>query len=241
MTKTAVFVEGQTELIFVREYFLKYFDYQDVAVACYTLFTDASHVPTEYAFPNPSASNYFEIINVGMDGSVLTRLLRREKLLWAAGFHRIIGLRDMYSKDYRSIVKDIDATTIHLFIEGHRKQIDSSAIQPSNIGFHFAIMETEAWVLGLYNCFVHLDRRLTPSFLSHHFGRDVSTIDPETTWFHPANELKKLYGLVGRNYHKSKSDVNAILGKASKEDFAALFESTHCQSFTEFSHSALKP
>ncbi len=59
MTKTAIFVEGQTKLVFVREYLLKSYAYQDISIACYTLFRDDSFNTTEYAFPNENARNFF--------------------------------------------------------------------------------------------------------------------------------------------------------------------------------------
>ena len=54
MVKTAIFVEGQTELIFVREYLLKLYGYNGVEVACFTLFTDGSRNSTEYPYQCPT-------------------------------------------------------------------------------------------------------------------------------------------------------------------------------------------
>lgn len=150
MIKTAIFVEGQTELVFVREYLLKRFDYQNISLECYTLFTDSDFRPTEYRFPNESATHYFQIMNVGNDNAVLSRLLSREQYLWNVGFQQIIGLRDMYSKQYREEVRNaiIDDTLNQSFIEGSRATIDKRAKMPHKIHFHYAIMEAEAWILG---------------------------------------------------------------------------------------------
>jgi hypothetical protein len=40
MKKVAVFVEGQAELILVRELLLKMYDYQDIGINCYNLICD---------------------------------------------------------------------------------------------------------------------------------------------------------------------------------------------------------
>ena len=239
MIKTAIFVEGQTELIFVREYLLKMFDYENVWVECYTLFNDNSLNATEYSFSNDAAEYYFQIVNVGNDNAVLSRLLRREQYLWNSGFHKIFAIRDMYSKDYRDVAQNnIIKEGINIqFVEGTRKTINKSAKQPANIHFHFAIMEVEAWILGMKECFTHLDLSLTSTYISNRLNIDLES-DPETTHFHPAKIMENIYGLVGRTYSKSKSDINAIMSNLQKEDFVKLSQSDKCQSFKEL-HQAL--
>ncbi len=61
---------------------------------------------------------------------MLANILRREQHIWNAGFSRIIGLRDMYSAEYRKMVKDhvIDEGVNQKFIKGHRAQIKSENI-----------------------------------------------------------------------------------------------------------------
>jgi hypothetical protein len=231
MIKTAIFVEGQTELIFIRELLLKIFEYQRIALECYTLFTDSNFNPTEYAFPNDKAEYFFQIINVGNDQSVLTRILRREKFMWDAGFSRIIRLRDMYSREYREEAHNhkIDPAINQKFIDGVRGQIKSA-----NIHFSFAIMEVEAWLLGLRKAFSKMNEKLTPAFIEEKLKVNLDTINPEEAFFHPANEVAAIFGLVGRNYNKSKGDINAIVSFIAREDYFELMESGRCDSFKEF-------
>lgn len=231
MTKTAIFVEGQTELIFVREFLLKMFQYQNISIECYNLFTDNNFHPTEYAFPNNEAEYYFQIINVGNDKSVLTRILRREKYMMESGFSRIIGLRDMYSQQYREEVKShqINENINKKFIDGHRNQIKSK-----DIYFIFAIMEVEAWLLGLPRSFERMDERLTVEYIEQNLGFNLETTDPETYFFHPANEVNSIFGLIGESYNKSKSDINAIASYLDESDFEELISSKKCASFREF-------
>ena len=44
------FVEGQTELIFVRELLLKVFDFQNISLEYFNLVTDSNLRPAEYTF-----------------------------------------------------------------------------------------------------------------------------------------------------------------------------------------------
>lgn len=234
--KIAIFVEGQTELIFVREYLLKIFDFQ-ISIDCYTLFADSRLHTTEYAFAAPEPLHYFQILNTGNDNAVLSRILRRERLLWNAGFDKIIGLRDMFSSAYLEEVTErkIDQRVNNLFVETTQQTINREAIRPDDIHFSFAIMEVEAWILALDSCFQHIHELLDHDFIAEKLGHNLSVIDPETTFFHPANIIEEIYSLVGLKYKKSKGDIYTIMNGIQKEDFRYLYESDKCASFNSFS------
>jgi hypothetical protein len=102
--------------------------------------------------------------------------------MWNAGFSRIIGLRDMYSREYREIVQNhaIDSATNQKFIAGAREQIKSA-----NIYFSFAIMEVEAWLLGLRKAFEKMDQKLTSAFIEENLKYNLDVLNPEEAFFHP--------------------------------------------------------
>lgn len=231
MIKTAIFVEGQTELIFVREMLLKMFSYQNVSLECYTLFTDSNFNTTEYAYPNTEANYYFQIINVGNDTSVITRMIHRQQRLLNSGFSKIIGLRDMYSRDYRrySIGSKIDPELNKKFISAHRKQITED-----NVCFVFAIMEIEAWILGFRCIYETLGEDFTRDYIKNQLGFDLITDDPETEFYHPAEQLAALLNLASKKYAKRKSDVNSLVSSINKADYIELLASKKCDSFREF-------
>lgn len=241
MIKTAIFVEGQTELVFVREYLPKWFTYEGVSLACYNLFkADADPMqPTKYAFPNSKATHHFQIANVGGDHSVLSRMLSRETRLRAQGFHRIIGLRDMYSEGYRKLSRQhqIDPKLNERFITGAEATFQAKAHKPDRMQLCWAIMETEAWLLGLYACFARKDPRLHPAKVQASLGLDLVRDDPETTYLHPAREVKRTLALADFRYDKPKGDINALMGYVLREDVATLLERDACQSFHTF-HAA---
>lgn len=243
MRKIAIFVEGQTELIFVRESLLRLFDYQNIWIECFTLFTDSKMNTAEYAFPNDMAENYFQVIWIGNDVSVISRILRREQHLWNAGFERIIGLRDMYSKAYREAVGNgkINAEISKKFIDQHKAQIKKSANRPGDIYFHFAIMETEAWILGIKDIFSKINPVLTSKFIKTHLEFDLNTIDPESEFFHPANVVEKIFALINQSYNKSKGNIYRIVSQTSNEDYHYINNSTSCASFSDFFSSLPLP
>jgi hypothetical protein len=205
------------------------------------LFKDNNFKTTAYSFPNEYAANYFQIINVGNDNAVLTRILNREQYLWNSGFQRIIALRDMYSKSYREVAENatIQNGINKQFQEGIQKTLKNRAKRPENIHFHFAIMETEAWIIGLKECFTRIDERLNDEFILQKLNIDLSK-DPETTYFHPASTLDAIFMLVDKKYNKSADEVNAIVGHIFKQDFIKLFQSDKCASFRAI-HSILIP
>lgn len=237
MGKIAVFVEGQAELIFVREYVQRITDYTNIYGECYTLETDHNAVPTEYKFGSENADRQVNIYNVQGDGRVLSAMNRREQNLLASGFDKIIGLRDMYSEQYieanggRTINHELNQR----FIEGMNDQIGPKP----HYRFIFAIMEIEAWLLGIDNFHLKLNKNLTIENLETEFGFNIADIDPETHIFHPANTLSKLNELAGLGkYTKHHDQVNGFVGCLVKQDFKNLLNSQKCNSFKLF-HEAL--
>jgi len=240
MRKIAIFVEGQTELITVREFLLREFNWNGIEIQCRTFYkkSDFKKVPYDVSCPNPEV--HFQIINVGNDESVLTRILQREKYMWNSDYEKIIGLRDMYSKAYREDASQINNKVTEKFIKGAAETIKNKAKSPEKIKMCFAIMEIEAWFLGMYKVFEKLDNRLTAQYIKEQIGIDMEYVDPQTEFFHPANEMEKVYKLAGMSYDKHKGDIEAIVKHLSKDDYTYLHNSHKCNSFKIF-YDSLSP
>lgn len=236
MIKTAIFVEGQTELIFTRELILTFFEWQGIWIECFSLFNDQDRNPVDYTYKDPHATCYFEILNIGNDNKVLSSILKREKYLLNQGFDKIIGLRDMYSKDYREIVQTaaIDAVINQRFIGMHQQTIMEKSENPEKINFHFAIMELEAWLLGIENLFQICHPTLNNQKIEMECQVDLSQIDPETEIFHPATLINSILEIVGDGYDKKKGEVNKLMGKINKQAFENLLKSEKCKSFNHY-------
>lgn len=234
MRKIAIFVEGHTELIVVRDYLLTYFEYSNIDLQCRTLFSDGKLHHAEYDFPNSEAEYHYQIINVGNDNAVLSRILKRETYMWNAGYKKIIGLRDMYGKDYREESSVIDENINEKFVSGAEMTIAKIAKFPDQIKMCFAIMEVEAWFLAMDNLFAEIDLRLNNDFIKEKLGIDLNEIDPEKKIFHPANVIGNIYGLVNRKYRKKQGDIEAIVNKIDIQRFNELLLSAKCDSFSKF-------
>jgi hypothetical protein len=143
----------------------------------------------------------------------------------------------MYSKDYREMNPTPRVINLEInleFIQNTQEQVLKKAIKPDAVTFQYAVMEAESWILGLNDCFSRLDMVLTNDYIQNQLGFDLATIDPEQTFYHPANIVEKIYGLVGKNYNKSKSDIYAIMSTYDKDSFIELAESEKCASFKSF-------
>ena len=238
--KTAVFVEGQTELVFVRETLAKWFGYEGERLGfdCYSL-QNNEFFDVAYTFGSPNSENYYMLVSVGNDNSVLSKILARMQQLKKLDYQLVIGLRDMYSSQYimdakeRSVVPEINMRHI-----AATNQIIEESGEAGSIKMHFAIMEVEAWLLGMSQYLVALNEKLTPSFIKAETNIDLNE-DPETSVFHPAASLDKIYRLVGKNYNKHLSDISSIMAVLEKEDIISLIHSGHCATFKSFMETLL--
>lgn len=224
MRKVALFVEGLAEQVFVRDFLIQWYDWDinKVGLACYKL-----HAGNEYEAPyqhgTVDSENYFQIFNVGNDSSVLSVMLDRADRLHNAGYSLVVGLRDMFSKVYhqKTFLKNneriIDPELNERFIQSAKEEIEASS-KPLELQMHYAIMEVEAWLLGM------------PKFMEH--LQDIN--DPETDTYHPAEKLKELMEAMGSGYDKHSKDVESIIGNLDKKDYLTLYESGRCQSFRKF-------
>lgn len=233
MKKIAVFVEGQGEQIFVRNLLFHLVDPSVLSFNCFRLHANREH-SAPYQFPNPNAEVYYQIVNVSNDEKVLSAIKEREKRLFNKGFVKIIGLRDMYSRAYRERSKGVINDQIS------KKFIESTAAviakmnNPEQISLHFSIMELEAWWLSMYNLFSKIDPVLTVDFIEKKLGYDLSTIDPEKYFFHPALEIGKILQLVGTPYKKRFGDFEKITSHIDFSDVIEAIDHNRCESFRKF-------
>jgi hypothetical protein len=230
--KVAIFVEGYSEAIFVREYLLRKYDYL-INIECYTLLNDNDLKQAPFNYVCNDCNLFASIINIGNDKAVLYRIKQREKRMFESGFDKIIGLRDMYSQEYRNDTAIIDINVNNLFIESHNNEI-SKMSAPAKIHFCFAIMELESWFLGMPHLLLNIHNNLTIENIEEKLGYNLEDIDPENTFFHPAKNLNEIYKLGNLSYTKRQDEVNSFISHSKKNDFEHLNSDSKCNSFSLF-------
>lgn len=241
-TKIAVFVEGQSELIFVRDFLLKWYQYDSsvIAVACCSLRSDVGRpvdVPFNYG-ERDSAEFFYDIINVGSDERVMSVMVNTAGRYRNLGYSRLIGLSDMYTERYHEMSRRHISAELNLkFINGANSTLAARGLSDF-AKYHYAIMEFEAWVLGFYWRMCAVDPALTEEALSDGWGVTES-FDPETGVYHPYKMLADVYSSVGLAYGKHSGDVESFVSGLDRTDFEMLASSDNCRSFAMFMDSLL--
>lgn len=233
--RIAVYVEGQTELIFIREFLRKWYDYDisKIGFKCYQLLSERTD-ETEFSFGNQNSDRFYIIVNAGGDNKALSKALDNANRHRNVGFDRVIVLRDMYSDQYTKSQygQTIDPILNNYFINIAQKKIDDNNLN-GYVSCHFAIMEIEAWILGMGWYLEKIDNALTQEYLLKELELDLDS-DPETSEYHPAKRLTGIYNNIGRVYDKHKHDVNSIMSHLEKIDFELLLALDKCASFNAF-------
>ncbi len=234
MKRIAVFAEGQTELIFIRDFLLKVLDPSKISFECLELIAHQDS-PVPYKYSSPSAEIHFLILNVRGDEGVLSSIKERErKLIQENGYERIIGLRDMYSEEYTKLSPGkIDDYVSNAITQRHNQIIEEMA-HPERIKLYFAIMEIEAWFLGMYYLFQKIDSALTVDYIEKKLGINLVIIDPQKEFYRPEDQVNSILQLCGREYKKKWAEIESICSHIDSLDYDAARENARCVCFDDF-------
>ena len=233
MKKIVVFTEGQSEMIFVRNFLLKKIDNTKLSFECMKLNGGyTQEMPYKYNPPGPTF--YFMIVDVGNDSRVLSAIREREGKLFEQGYEEIIGLRDMYSEEYQKRSQGIiDDAMTSKFINSCNDIIRKMS-NPTSITILFSIMELESWFLSMYSIFEKFNSLLSVDYIEKQLGFNLKEIDPQKKFYRPSTEINRIFQLCGRNYKKSADDIEKITCNMEVSDFENAIENNRCDSFKLF-------
>lgn len=165
MKKVGIFVEGQTEQIFIEK--LIYQIFSNVYINSIEFYGGRLFI--EGVDKNTKVDYFFLIIDVGNDEKVLSSVLDNASKMIQIGYCKVFGLRDLYPK-FRDDEGEVE-TIINELISGSEYK--------ENIECFLAVMETEAWFLADYNVFSRIDKKLTYQYIKDKLGVDLINEDPE--------------------------------------------------------------
>ena len=238
--KYAVYVEGQSELLFVADVLQKYsqYDPQRCGFLCINLSSDDFF---RLSFPqqgSEGSADYYQIVNVNNDNRVISKLKNDIPGLIDNGYNVIIGLKDVFGTTYEQLTNSEPIIDRAMIVSMHSAQ--TSALK-APIGcdcrLHFAIMEYEAWMLALIENFVKNCGKEVAD-LCQELKIDLAT-DFENTVYHPYSLVKSIYKACGSDYHKHSGESYSFLSTLSLADYEALRCSGRCASFAKFIDSLL--
>ncbi len=199
MLKVGIFVEGQTERIFVEKLLDEYLTHPYITIEAVRLLGNEvsivkkqnTHSGTQY---------YFLIHDVSGDGRVVSALLERAPgMITEKNYKRLLALRDLYPWKRQEKLEVINSINNefkrHSF--GHKLRII------------LAVMEIEAWFLADYNLFSRVNQKLSPNFIKDKLKIDLFRDNPEL-YDRPATIVDRIFRLSGEKYKKREKQSYKI-------------------------------
>ncbi len=147
MDKIGIFVEGQTERIFIVKFLSEFFGGEQYFSRCEIKENGCgTRLLTERKFPD--AKYYFLIFDTSGDGNVVPALIERAPNMFNnQGYSYVLALQDLYNRPRNKknlILNQFDSLTSHFPFQNKIKLI-------------LAIMEIESWFLADYNLFIRIN------------------------------------------------------------------------------------
>ena len=216
MERMAIFVEGQTEQVFVEALVYQVAGYHRVHIdkvhgyggaTCPRMFVEV----TATSRPDPSKSYYVIIYDSSNDSRVLSDIRDHYENLVSQGFREIVGIRDVFPQP------PADISTI---------RADFAAYAPSTpvpTTLVLSVMEIEAWFIGEHTHFSNMHAALTHQAVTAALGYDPATHDVQLIP-QPVDDLRTAYNLAGFGYNKSARHVQRTIGFL---DYAQIYLSMH--------------
>jgi len=198
MRKLAIFVEGQTEQIFVEKLIREVVGNHQLTIKVERVRNKKGDVVTLtkiHAKSNVDSSKFYVLIrDCSSDTKVKSYIKESLPSLRRESYDLIIGLRDVFPSKHSDIPK------LKKYLN---YGLPTSSIPISII---LAIMEVEAWFIAEPTHYERIDPKLTLKRIKSSRGFDPSTIDVERI-NHPSKELDEIYKIVGRRYKKHRASV----------------------------------
>jgi hypothetical protein len=216
--KGAFFVEGQTELIFVRRLL------EEIAGARRIAFHEERLHAKSYTVLSSDViadQSYFVlIVDCCSDGAVASAIIERHANLGVAAYDLILGLRDLYPFS----IADLAALKAGL----------ASVLPATAPTTHVtvAIAEVEAWFMQENTHFIRINRACTRPAIQAATGHDID-LDLAESLPHPAETLNLAYRVGNRSYSKKKKCVRRTV-RVLDYDHLYLDRRAMLRSFDEF-------
>lgn len=212
MKKLAIFVEGETELIFIEKLILEIGESKDIIINKRKL-TGGNRCPVIETVVGETkiynGEKYQILIYCSCnDEKVLSDINEQYSSLIQKGYTRIIGVRDLYPKQYDD--KNIIEQQIKNYLERQGMH---------NVKIILAIMEIETWFIAEHTHYSRLHPQLTLEYISRNVQPNLNNISNfEQEIQEPATMLHEIYSLVGYAYKKRENQVLRTVNNLSYEE-----------------------
>lgn len=197
MTKLAVFVEGNTELLFVTALVEEIAGAHNVRIEQRRIRggtkTHRTMALVKAANQATGQNHFLLLFDCGGDDAVKDRIREEHENLTRKHYAKIIGMRDVRPKYAHAEIPKLEA--------GLQKYIKTSLIP---VQFVLSVMEIEAWFLAEFNHYPKIDPAITLPAIRHRLGFDPEH-DDMTQRPTPSDDLNACYMIAGKTYEKKKA------------------------------------
>jgi len=198
MKKLAIFVEGQTEQLFVEKLITEIGGVHQVRIS--TQSRTGSQILELTGEDEGDGSKYFVLIfDCQNDEQVMSTIRERIVSLQQAGYSAVLGLRDLYPFQLNEL-QDLR--------DGLAAAAPASTLP---VRIHVAVAEVEAWFLQESTHYPRVHTRLDPRNFKSQFGFDP-LVDSAEQFSHPSDLLQNIYNSVGLGYLKTRRHVQRTVG-----------------------------
>lgn len=195
MNKLAVFVEGQTEQIFVEKSLIEIAGRNNIRIEkCDLVGGRKTRKRLHFSGVDDSRKYFAYIIDCHGDSTVKSDIVDNYDSLIREGYSSIIGIRDVYPFARAEIPKLKCGLGLY---------VKTKPIAPV---FILSVMEIEAWFLAEHTHFQRIHRALTVDRIRTALHFDPSRDDMELRE-HPSEDLHQVYALEGLAYRKREAQT----------------------------------
>jgi hypothetical protein len=212
MKKIALFVEGQTEQIFIAGFLGHIFTEYKRVIKTYQMRELHHNIGIETITINEPGEYFIVIYDCGTDSKVKSDILDNYQKLQKLGFDYIIGLQDFFNPEYKKI-----GMTVQRLKRGLNSGLDQAV--PTEI--FLAVQEIESWFIAEDEHYKNVLPDVSFDIVNSIAGINVKTDSTETIP-HPSVVLDKIYKGCGRSSGYSKHE-HVIRDIVNKLDFTNLY------------------
>jgi hypothetical protein len=211
MNRLAIFVEGYTEVVFVKKLIEEIAGKNKVLIE-HKKISGGSKSPRRViriTASKPTGQQYYVLIfDCGGDGQVKTRIQEEHDNLTKAGYLGIIGIRDV-----RPVFNHSDIPRL----EANLPKYIKTTLAP--VSFILSIMEIEAWFLCETTHFTRIEPSITVNAIRNNLGFDPENEKMELRLC-PANDLDDCYAIGGKSYDKTQTKIDITVNAL---DYALIY------------------
>jgi hypothetical protein len=197
--KIALFVEGFTEMLLIKNIVLYNYGEANVSFHLYKLrggnkFPVRVTLREEFEATSGTPTHIFYIYDCGGLSTIRSMIDHQRTSLHKNDFNKIIGIRDVHPED-RSAIPLL------------KRQLPYRVPQkPIPTSFLLCVMETEAWFIAEGAHYEKISPSLTKEFILEKTGIDIDTFDVES-FDAPADKLNEIYSHAGEVYDKTEGNI----------------------------------